>query len=333
MKKIITLLISCSFALATVAIAQQEDASPSPNKKQQRQERREKRAARQDNAQPPAAQSEQPAARPHAGRKAKERGAAMENNNAQTPVPATDATATAPNAKVDAQTRKERRAARQNANASEAATPAPAAKANARANGKAEAAPAANTAPANAQANTNKSGKPKRPANIQKIREAHASFKAQSKPNVIKSVTYNQNYTIPNSQNWQGEKYSVFQNYRPQRHDLGYYRAHYPRVELIAGGYYYFNAGYWYPAYTVGTTNQYYAYDGPIYAGREALPPDRVIADVQASLQEMGYYKGEVDGLLGPLTREALTGYQSDNGLYTTAAIDEPTLSSLGMGS
>jgi peptidoglycan hydrolase-like protein with peptidoglycan-binding domain len=57
-----------------------------------------------------------------------------------------------------------------------------------------------------------------------------------------------------------------------------------------------------------------------------------VIADVQASLQEMGYYKGEVDGLLGPLTREALTAYQSDNGLYTTAAIDEPTLESLGLG-
>jgi peptidoglycan hydrolase-like protein with peptidoglycan-binding domain len=37
-----------------------------------------------------------------------------------------------------------------------------------------------------------------------------------------------------------------------------------------------------------------------------------VIADVQAELQEMGYYKGEVDGLLGPLTREALTAYQAD---------------------
>jgi peptidoglycan hydrolase-like protein with peptidoglycan-binding domain len=56
-----------------------------------------------------------------------------------------------------------------------------------------------------------------------------------------------------------------------------------------------------------------------------------VIADVQASLQEQGYYKGEVDGLLGPLMREALTGYQSNNGLYATGAIDEPTLASLGM--
>ena len=66
--------------------------------------------------------------------------------------------------------------------------------------------------------------------------------------------------------------------------------------------------------------------------GDRAEPPDKVIADVQALLQEMGYYKGEVDGLLGPLTREALTAYQADQGLTTTAAIDEPTLDSLGMG-
>ena len=77
---------------------------------------------------------------------------------------------------------------------------------------------------------------------------------------------------------------------------------------------------------------EYYAYDAPIYAGQRALPPDKVIANVQAVLQEMGYYKGEVDGLLGPLTRAALTGYQTDKGMTVTAVIDEPTLNSLGMG-
>ena len=56
-----------------------------------------------------------------------------------------------------------------------------------------------------------------------------------------------------------------------------------------------------------------------------------MIADVQAVLQQQGYYKGEVDGLLGPLTRDALTQYQNDNGLYATAIIDEPTLQSLGL--
>jgi peptidoglycan hydrolase-like protein with peptidoglycan-binding domain len=45
----------------------------------------------------------------------------------------------------------------------------------------------------------------------------------------------------------------------------------------------------------------------------------------------MGYYTGEVDGLLGPLTREALAAYQADNGLAATAAIDQPTLDSLGL--
>ena len=54
---------------------------------------------------------------------------------------------------------------------------------------------------------------------------------------------------------------------------------------------------------------------------------------MQAVLQQEGYYTGEVDGLLGPLTRQALVDYQKDNGLYATAVIDEPTLESLNMSS
>ena len=46
-----------------------------------------------------------------------------------------------------------------------------------------------------------------------------------------------------------------------------------------------------------------------------SLPPDQVVANVQAALQEQGYYQGDVDGLLGPLTREAIAGYQRSNGL------------------
>lgn len=114
-------------------------------------------------------------------------------------------------------------------------------------------------------------------------------------------------------------------------HDQGWYQSHYSRVELIGGGYYYFNNGYWYPAWGYSPQAQYYAYDAPIYAGHHAEPPDKVIADVQAALQQMGLYRGEVDGLLGPLTREALTAYQSQNGLMATAVIDQPTLDALGM--
>jgi len=174
-------------------------------------------------------------------------------------------------------------------------------------------------------------GKNGKTVDVQKIKATHTSFHAQAQPQKIKTVTFNQNYRIVNAERWQGPQYEVFRVYRPAWHDSGWYRSNFAQVALIGGGYYYFNSGYWYPAWGYDPAAQYYAYDGPIYVGQRAEPPDQVIADVQAELQEQGYYTGEVDGLLGPLTREALTAYQADHGLYTTAAIDEPTLDALGM--
>jgi His-Xaa-Ser repeat protein HxsA len=57
----------------------------------------------------------------------------------------------------------------------------------------------------------------------------------------------------------------------------------------------------------------------------------QVVANVQTALQGQGYYAGEVDGSLGPLTRDAIAKYQQDHGLIVTSAVDEPTLASLGM--
>ena len=174
-------------------------------------------------------------------------------------------------------------------------------------------------------------GKNGKQVNVQQIKGQHTNFHAQAQPQNIKSVTYNQNYRIVGAERWQGPQYEVFRSYQPGWHDSGWYRSNFSRVELIGGGYYYFNNGYWYPAWGYDQGAQYYAYDGPIYVGQRAEPPDQVIADVQSALKDMGYYTGDVDGLLGPLTREALTAYQGDHGLYTTAVIDEPTLDALGM--
>lgn len=170
------------------------------------------------------------------------------------------------------------------------------------------------------------------PQVVQKVKAEHVNFKAKPKPEKVPAVTFNESYRITGAQHWTGPQYEVFRTYRPARHDHGWYRSRYNRIEIIAGGAYFFNNGYWYPAWGYDPAYQYYAYDAPIYVGTQALPPDRVIADVQAILQEQGYYRGEVDGLLGPLTREALTEYQTDNGLYATATIDEPTLQSLDLG-
>jgi len=157
-------------------------------------------------------------------------------------------------------------------------------------------------------------------------------FNVSKQPNLAKAppVRFQQGRHIEGSQNWQGHQYTAFRNYHAEWHDQGWWQNHYHNnIVFVFGAPYFFNAGYWYPAWGY-SPNAYYAWDGPIYAYNH-LPPDQVIANVQAALQEQGYYHGEVDGSIGPLTRAAIADYQRDHGLYETAAIDEPTLESLGM--
>jgi hypothetical protein len=128
---------------------------------------------------------------------------------------------------------------------------------------------------------------------------------------------------------FRGQQYSAFRNYNRQWHDRGWWRSHYNRIVFVSGGWWYWNAGYWFPAwgYAAGA---YYPYDGPIY-GYNGLPPDQVVVDVQQQLQRDGYYDGPIDGSLGPMTREAIAAFQADNGLSVTSVIDQPTLSTLGI--
>ena len=166
-------------------------------------------------------------------------------------------------------------------------------------------------------------------SNAKKYKAQRFNLASNTRPTKYTAVKFQQNRQIQGSHYWQGKNYWAFRNYRPAWHDRGWWHSHYNRVVFVYGGWYYWNSGWWYPAWGYAP-NAYYAYDGPIYA-YNSLPPDQVVANVQAALQAQGYYQGEVDGLLGPLTREAIAGYQRDHGLYTTAAIDQPTLESLGM--
>ena len=166
---------------------------------------------------------------------------------------------------------------------------------------------------------------------VQKFHAEHPNFRA--KPSTtITSAQFNPSYRIQAAQNWNGTQYNAFRSYQPQWHDQGWWGSHYNDLSLIGGGWYYWNSGYWYPAWGYDNSAAYYPYDGPIYVGSHARPFDQVVADVQSVLQEQGYYHGEVDGLVGPLTQEALAAYQSAQGLPSTAAVDEPTLESLGLG-
>src|SRR5438876_9215950 len=187
--------------------------------------------------------------------------------------------------------------------------------------GKAGDAATATTPGKTAAAGTAKAGKPLK---AQK-------FNLPKQPNTAKAppVKFQPNKHIAGSQNWQGQQYTVFRNYKSEWHDQNWWHSHHSNIVFVFGAPYYWNAGYWFPAWGYNP-NAYYAWDGPIY-GYNHLPPDQVIANAQAALQQQGYYQGEVDGLLGPLTRAAIANYQRDHGLYTTSTIDQPTLRSLGM--
>lgn len=115
-----------------------------------------------------------------------------------------------------------------------------------------------------------------------------------------------------------------------RHHNRHWWRSHFSRIALFGGGYYYWSNNYWYPAYGYDPYYSNYAYDEPIY-GYNNLEPGQVIANVQTALQEQGYYRYAVDGLIGPATRAALANFQQDQGLPITSAIDGPTLQALGL--
>jgi Putative peptidoglycan binding domain len=113
-------------------------------------------------------------------------------------------------------------------------------------------------------------------------------------------------------------------------HDRHWWRSHYSRIVFYGGGYWYWNAGWWYPAWGYNPYYTGYIYNGPIFGYGGVFPGD-VTAQVQSALAVRGYYYGPIDGILGSATRAAIQRYQISRGLVVTAAIDEPTLATLGL--
>jgi len=150
---------------------------------------------------------------------------------------------------------------------------------------------------------------------------------------VNRTRNINRNVTLVN--NWRsarfsGRQYVAFRNYHRAWHDRGWWDTHYgTSLVFVFGAPYFWSSGYWYPAW--GYNQGYvYPYDGPIY-GASTLTPDQIVLNVQSQLRDDGYYTGPIDGVLGPQTRYALAAFQADHGLAVTSAVDEPTLSTLGI--
>jgi peptidoglycan hydrolase-like protein with peptidoglycan-binding domain len=60
---------------------------------------------------------------------------------------------------------------------------------------------------------------------------------------------------------------------------------------------------------------------------------DPMVKKVQQTLRDLNFYVGDVDGLYGPNTRQAIASYQTKMGLAVTGAVDDTLLDQLGTGS
>ena len=143
---------------------------------------------------------------------------------------------------------------------------------------------------------------------------------------LARNVLHNRAGDVRVTNNWRGARfnnarYAAFHNYSRTWHDRGWWRNHYSNIVFVLGGWWYWNTGYWYPAWGYDPY-AWYPYDGPIYTGYANLSPDQVVVNVQVALRDQGYYAGAIDGDMGP---------QADNGLAVTSAVDQPTLQILGV--
>jgi Putative peptidoglycan binding domain len=130
---------------------------------------------------------------------------------------------------------------------------------------------------------------------------------------------------------WNDAKNKNQEHWRDRNHHgHDWWHHHCDAIVLIGWGYWGWWDGWWYPAWGFDPYYSYYDYNEPIY-GYDGLQPDEVIADVQAALQQLGYYSYAADGVLGPATEAAIANYQRDYGLPVTGAIDPATVGSLGL--
>lgn len=66
----------------------------------------------------------------------------------------------------------------------------------------------------------------------------------------------------------------------------------------------------------------------PAYGDRPA-PRDPIVSDIQRELRQLGYYRGPIDGIAGPMTRAAVSDFSQVAGLPAGVGLDYALLDRL----
>jgi hypothetical protein len=111
---------------------------------------------------------------------------------------------------------------------------------------------------------------------------------------------------------------------------------------IIGGGYPYYGWGWGYPYYGYSPYGYYpygysYGYEpGYTYGYYSSRPAygaynGSVVIDVQRRLARAGYYRGPIDGIMGPGTRFAIRAYERDHGLRVDGVISGQLMRNMGL--
>jgi hypothetical protein len=157
------------------------------------------------------------------------------------------------------------------------------------------------------------------------------------------STRYNGGTRYSGTRSYAARQYTGTRYYGGTRHygsyyggGAAYYGGSYPNYGYYSGSPYSnwgygISSGYYPYSYWGGSPyrgyNNYYSSYTPTYSYNGSM-----VAAVQRRLGQLGYYRGVVDGAIGPQTRGAIAAFQSRNGLAVDGTISRPLLDTLGLG-
>src|SRR3989454_12529510 len=128
-----------------------------------------------------------------------------------------------------------------------------------------------------------------------------------------------------------GSRYGYSYPYGSYGYGYGYpYYSSGPSVSFGFGypysyGYYPYGYSSYYPYdYTYG----YYGYNRP---GYNTYANDSIVIQVQSRLARAGYYRGPIDGAMGPRTHYAIRAYERDHGLGVDGVVNGQLLRNNGL--
>jgi hypothetical protein len=157
-------------------------------------------------------------------------------------------------------------------------------------------------------------------SSTQRIGSNRAAFAHRFNQGVGSSRISTNRAALASSRRWSGNGNGNGNWHRHHRHHRNNF--------VFIGGFYPYS---WYYPYGYNDYG-YYSSAQTVYDGAASYDDGSLVAQLQSRLAGRGYYRGAVDGVMGPQTRRAIRAFERANGLPVDGLIDDQLLSTMGLG-